>query len=209
MNHMPAADVLDTDVYPDDISHVEAALEAAFGLGYTLAGLAAVIFAILLDASAAATLFCSGLDTGSGAPLYSRSEVPPGSAGPGTGDVYKARLASEAAAAYAARGLLPHVSASHHGSGMDPRFSSGEVVERDGDGTRIAPDGVSRVRNAAAARQRRQYHTAAALRLQEMMERDVFFIPVRRSSNTLPVVKGGRVYVLYVQVGETVSHVLR
>lgn len=187
---------MESGLYPDEINHVEAALEAAFGLGYTLAGLAAVVFAILLDASAAATLFCSGLDTGSGVALHFHSEVPPGSAGPGTADAYKARLASEAAAAYAARGLLPHGSASHHGSGVDPRFSSGEVVERDGDGTRSAPDGVSRVRNTAAACQRRQYQTAAALRLQGMIERAVYFIPGRRLSNTLPVVKVGRVCTL-------------
>lgn len=49
----------------EDIAHVEAALEAAFGLGYTLSGLFFVIFLVLLDTNTAAAIFGTPF-TGSG-----------------------------------------------------------------------------------------------------------------------------------------------
>eukprot|EP00892_Ulva_mutabilis_P005656 jgi/Ulvmu1/3462/UM016_0082.1 len=78
----------------DNVQHVEAALEATFGLAYTLAGLFLVVFLILLDTNTAGAIFGTRFGDGASAAIAAdprtRSE--------------KALAAAAAAAAYASLG---------------------------------------------------------------------------------------------------------
>lgn len=115
------------------MNNVEAALEAAFGLGYMLAGLLLVGFFVLLDSAAATTLFCSPLDD---ADLGSLSEL------------QRAHLSQEAAEVYALRGLqhMSQGTSASRGASSVPRYPP-SAGDRDQSGSLFAPDGASKVRS--------------------------------------------------------------
>lgn len=133
---------------PDDIQHVEASLEAAFGLAYTVSGLTFIVFLILLDSGAAATLFCDSLD---GAPVPSLS-LDRMSA------LHKSRIMQEAAALYAAQSMQTwhrNTSASQDGDVASRQKSVGSGTPGATD-RGLAPllpgtDTTSRVRAASPA----------------------------------------------------------